>query len=108
MASPHTGQWGDYVTDGASLDDIISQIMDQASSSSRSSGVSEERIDRIPWHTIQLDLDTTAQGLLPDCAVCKDDFLPEERVRQLEGCHHQYHDVCIRPWLLQHASCPVW
>ncbi|KAI9229874.1 MAG: hypothetical protein DHS80DRAFT_249, partial [Piptocephalis tieghemiana] len=104
---PYTGPWGDYVMDGTSLDDVITRIMEQASSSSRSNGVSEERINRIPWHTILPEQDATPEGHLPDCPICKEDFLPEERVRQLEECHHQYHDECIRPWLLQSATCPV-
>ncbi|XP_020259323.1 E3 ubiquitin-protein ligase CIP8-like isoform X2 [Asparagus officinalis] len=40
------------------------------------------------------------------CAVCKDEILLEEKVRQLP-CMHHYHGDCILPWLGMRNTCPV-
>ncbi|CAG8659282.1 12873_t:CDS:2 [Acaulospora morrowiae] len=41
------------------------------------------------------------------CPICLGDFLPGEELRILP-CNHQYHRVCIDPWLLDISSlCPV-
>lgn len=40
------------------------------------------------------------------CSVCWEDFVLNEGVRQL-SCQHVYHEVCIRPWLELHGTCPI-
>ncbi|CAG8556875.1 5343_t:CDS:2 [Acaulospora morrowiae] len=41
------------------------------------------------------------------CSICLSDFVSEEELRILP-CNHQYHRVCIDPWLLNISSlCPV-
>lgn len=40
------------------------------------------------------------------CSVCWEDFVLNEHVRQL-SCQHVYHEVCIRPWLELHGTCPI-
>ncbi|KAK9271544.1 hypothetical protein L1049_001904 [Liquidambar formosana] len=40
------------------------------------------------------------------CAVCKDEILLEEKVKQLP-CGHYYHGDCIVPWLSIRNTCPV-
>ncbi|KAJ1560576.1 hypothetical protein HK096_008082, partial [Nowakowskiella sp. JEL0078] len=41
------------------------------------------------------------------CAICIDEFVVGDRLRQLP-CRHQFHDTCIDPWLLQHNRlCPI-
>lgn len=42
-----------------------------------------------------------------DCAVCKDQFEPQEIVIELP-CEHIFHDDCIKPWLKLNGTCPVW
>lgn len=42
-----------------------------------------------------------------DCAICIEDFQDEEALRILP-CHHEFHQVCIDPWLLtRKRSCPI-
>ncbi|KAL9263307.1 E3 ubiquitin-protein ligase RING1-like protein [Drosera capensis] len=40
------------------------------------------------------------------CAICKDEFSVEEKVRRLP-CSHYYHGECITPWLKIRNTCPV-
>jgi len=41
-----------------------------------------------------------------ECAICKEEFIISESVKQLPCCH-SYHDTCITPWLETRNSCPV-
>ncbi|EGF82156.1 hypothetical protein BATDEDRAFT_86907 [Batrachochytrium dendrobatidis JAM81] len=41
------------------------------------------------------------------CAICLDDFVVGNQVRELP-CRHLFHDMCIDPWLLKHNRlCPI-
>jgi len=40
------------------------------------------------------------------CAVCREDFMEGEQLRQLSCCHC-YHGDCVLPWLRQSGTCPV-
>jgi len=41
------------------------------------------------------------------CAICLDDFEVGSQVRHLP-CNHEFHQVCIDPWLMKHNRfCPV-
>ncbi|KAJ3087916.1 hypothetical protein HK102_009992 [Quaeritorhiza haematococci] len=54
------------------------------------------------------DLENTGYETQRDCcAICIDEFVVGNRVRQLP-CKHQFHDTCVDPWLLQHNRlCPI-
>ena len=42
------------------------------------------------------------------CAVCLEEFAPEDGAKQLPGCGHLFHSDCIEQWLTRHnATCPV-
>ncbi|KAJ3333206.1 E3 ubiquitin-protein ligase rnf13 [Blyttiomyces sp. JEL0837] len=50
---------------------------------------------------------TARGGTRECCAICIDEFVVGSRVRELP-CHHQFHDSCIDPWLLNHNRlCPI-
>ena len=38
--------------------------------------------------------------------MCWEAFLLNETVKQLP-CQHFYHEICIRPWLKLHRTCPM-
>ncbi|ORX85164.1 hypothetical protein K493DRAFT_341833 [Basidiobolus meristosporus CBS 931.73] len=43
----------------------------------------------------------------PVCAICLEDFVDGEEIRQLP-CHHDYHVTCIDPWLTtKSGTCPM-
>ncbi|XP_069468832.1 E3 ubiquitin-protein ligase RNF128 [Ambystoma mexicanum] len=60
----------------------------------------------------QLQLRTLKQGdteVGPEgdsCAVCIDNYKPNDVVRILT-CNHFFHKACIDPWLLEHRTCPM-
>jgi len=50
--------------------------------------------------TLDADLDT-------NCSVCQDRMKQGEVIRTLSHCTHQFHTVCIDPWLLNQSTfCP--
>eukprot|EP00795_Rhopilema_esculentum_P000399 gene399-10066_t len=40
------------------------------------------------------------------CAVCLEGYLKGETLRTL-SCRHEFHKICIDPWLLEHRTCPI-
>ncbi|ORX85639.1 hypothetical protein K493DRAFT_319928 [Basidiobolus meristosporus CBS 931.73] len=95
------GNAGDYVFGQQALDNIISQLMEQAGRNAPPPAP-EDVINNLPREKI-----TKAQvedGI--DCAVCKEDFNEGEETTGLP-CHHLFHDGCIRPWLELNGTCPV-
>ncbi|OGN55929.1 MAG: hypothetical protein A3D96_06930 [Chlamydiae bacterium RIFCSPHIGHO2_12_FULL_44_59] len=42
----------------------------------------------------------------PICAICTDEIFPAQTVSRL-NCDHEYHKVCLQPWLAQHDTCPL-
>ncbi|KAG2612038.1 E3 ubiquitin-protein ligase EL5-like [Panicum virgatum] len=41
------------------------------------------------------------------CAVCLEDVLAGEMVRQLPACRHLFHVGCVDVWLRAHRTCPL-
>ncbi|CAL8306863.1 unnamed protein product, partial [Gadus morhua 'NCC'] len=42
----------------------------------------------------------------PVCAICLEDFQDGQDLRII-SCAHEFHKVCVDPWLLQHRTCPL-
>ncbi|OBZ82973.1 putative RING finger protein P32A8.03c, partial [Choanephora cucurbitarum] len=96
------GNPNDYVFSQTALDNIITQLMEQAGSASAPPPAPEQVIDSLPKRS--LTDKEKAQEI--DCAVCKDNFEPTEQVIELP-CLHIFHDDCIKPWLKLNGTCPV-
>lgn len=58
-----------------------------------------------------LDLDPEAmdsmQHQTPQCVICCADFEVSERVSQLPGCGHFFHEGCVMQWLERASNCPI-
>ncbi|KAJ3118547.1 hypothetical protein HK098_005903 [Nowakowskiella sp. JEL0407] len=84
------------------LDDIITELMEQAQQRSAPPAATEEMINKLPSISITHEmLDRKA-----DCTVCQDEFTQDSSALELP-CHHIFHTDCIQQWLKMNGSCPV-
>ena len=63
----------------------------------------KEDYDQIDYR-LSCELIVTAQSC--DCPVCCEKMQPSEKVIQLEGCGHIFHEECALAWLKSHNTCP--
>ncbi|KAJ2551504.1 hypothetical protein EV175_003671, partial [Coemansia sp. RSA 1933] len=96
------GNLGDYAWGQNSLDDIITNMMDQAPSANSQPPASDESISKLPRRTIS---DDEAKAKM-DCGICMDEYNAAEEVVELP-CKHVYHKDCIDHWLKMNGTCPV-
>lgn len=87
------GNPDDYVFSTEGLDTVITQLLNQIDSSGPPP-MSQEQMDNLNEVTINNDhVDTNLQ-----CSICMEDFVLDEKVKELE-CGHLYHKDCIIEWL---------
>ncbi|KAF8096485.1 hypothetical protein N665_0307s0016 [Sinapis alba] len=53
-------------------------------------------------YSLQRDATTTSC-----CSICLADYKKTDMIRVLPDCNHLFHDKCVDPWLMIHATCPV-
>ncbi|KAJ2831869.1 hypothetical protein GGI24_001432 [Coemansia furcata] len=96
------GNLGDYVWGQNSLDDIITQIMEQNQGAHAPPPASQESIMKLPKRLV------TAEELQRnmDCGICMEEYKPEEYAVELP-CKHVYHKECIDHWLGMNGTCPI-
>ncbi|CAO2834425.1 unnamed protein product [Amaranthus hypochondriacus] len=41
------------------------------------------------------------------CSVCLGDYQAEDKLQQIPGCGHTFHQNCIDHWLTTHTTCPL-
>ncbi|KAH8556265.1 hypothetical protein BGW37DRAFT_471736 [Umbelopsis sp. PMI_123] len=99
---PIAGNMDDYVFSQNRLDDIITQLLDQATNRNAPPPASEEIIAKLKSRK------TTSQDTVDnqDCSVCKEEFSVSEDVLILP-CEHFFHRDCIKQWLLVNGTCPI-
>src|SRR5271169_566079 len=97
-----------------SMDDIISQLMDQAHASTAPPPASADAMNSLPRSKADKALVEGGK----ECTVCKESFSVGEDVIPLPCTHVLYfpatnhsayasHEDCIMPWLKINGSCPV-
>ncbi|KAJ2509716.1 hypothetical protein H4217_008207 [Coemansia sp. RSA 1939] len=96
------GNLGDYAWGQNSLDDIITNLMDQNPGANSQPPASDESISKLPRRRV------TAEEVdrKLDCGICMDEYNKDEEVVELP-CKHIYHKDCIEHWLKMNGTCPV-
>lgn len=47
-------------------------------------------------------------GNIPaSCPICGDEYTLGDKIRELPSCQHNYHVMCIDPWLRYKGTCPL-
>lgn len=92
---------GDYAWGPNGLDNIITQLLNQLENTG-APPAEKNKIESLPIVTITLE-DVEKHS---DCAVCREEYSLEERVKRLP-CGHLFHPDCVDPWLEMHDSCPI-
>ncbi|CAN1200430.1 RING-H2 finger protein ATL1 [Linum perenne] len=49
----------------------------------------------------------TEEATSPECAVCLNEFVDEEKLRRIPNCCHMFHIDCIDVWLQNNSNCPL-
>ncbi|XP_056589803.1 RING finger protein 150a isoform X2 [Triplophysa dalaica] len=65
----------------------------------------KKAISKLQVRTIRKG-DKETESEFDNCAVCIEDYRPNDVVRILP-CHHVFHKSCVDPWLLEHRTCPM-
>jgi len=69
-----------------------------------SKGLTPEEIQKIPIVKCVKVIDD--KGERKTCAICYEEFSLGVSIKRL-GCKHDYHILCIDPWLANECRCPV-
>lgn len=97
------GLLGDFVYSQEGLDRIVSQLMEQTTTSNAPGPAAQSDIDALPRKTV------TEEMLGPEhtaeCSICMDEVSVGEEVTVLP-CRHWFHPACITAWLVEHDTCP--
>lgn len=64
----------------------------------------QKALSKIPTRTIKNSDKEVAEAEC--CAVCIEPYKASDVVRLLP-CRHEFHKVCVDPWLLEHRTCPM-
>lgn len=87
----------------AEYDTLFGQFVENENSKG-SPPAAKTAVENLPLVELKMENVLTEEVVV--CAVCKDKFSMEEKVRKLP-CGHYYHDDCILPWLNIRNTCPV-
>ena len=103
MLNPANARHGDAVFTQEALDRVISNLMEQHSSSSAPGPASEAAISALPKISIAKDhLDANGKA---ECSICMDSLNIGDEVTELP-CNHWFHGDCVSAWLREHDTCP--
>ncbi|MCJ1250506.1 hypothetical protein MMC30_007734 [Trapelia coarctata] len=103
MLNPANAQAGDAVYTQEALDRVISQLMEQHSTSSAPGPASPTAIAALP--KIQLKKDQLDSNGKAECSICMDTLEIGAEVTELP-CKHWFHGECVGAWLREHDTCP--
>ncbi|KAM0752070.1 hypothetical protein T439DRAFT_324160 [Meredithblackwellia eburnea MCA 4105] len=96
---------GDFAWGEAGFQQILNDLMEQASGRAGPQPATPEIIEALPHLKVTqeiLDLDT-----IKDCPICREDYVVDDDLLSLP-CRHAFHPDCIKQWLGTSGTCPVW
>lgn len=91
------------------LIDLIQLISMGDQGSSGKPPASKEVVSKLPVFKIEkkhCKKNTEGKLEIPNCAVCCNDINLGENA-QLIPCGHMFHPNCIKPWFMEHNTCPI-
>ena len=91
----------DYVWTTNDLDTVITQLLNQIDNAGPPP-MSQEEINSLN----EISVTKEHINLNLQCPICMEDFVLDEKVKELT-CHHFFHNDCIVEWLKLHATCPT-
>lgn len=50
---------------------------------------------------------TGSAGMAEICSICTDDFVHREDTGFQLSCNHQFHQLCLKPWIEDNYTCPL-
>lgn len=102
-AEAYIADQDDYMY-AAEYDTLFGQFVENDNPLKGSPPAAKTAVENLPLVELKTENILTEDVVV--CAVCKDKFSMEEKVRKLP-CGHYYHDDCILPWLNIRNTCPV-
>ena len=103
LFNPANARAGDAVFTQEALDRVISQLMEQHSTSTAPGPASAAAIAALPKVQIGKEhLDSQGKA---ECSICMDSLELGNEVTQLP-CKHWFHGECVGAWLGEHDTCP--
>ena len=103
LLSPANAHHGDAVYTQEALDRVISQLMEQHSTSSAPGPASAAAIAALP--KAKIDESMLGSDGKAECSVCMDNVGVGDEVTMLP-CKHWFHGECVGAWLKEHDTCP--
>ncbi|KAH8631452.1 hypothetical protein IG631_13135 [Alternaria alternata] len=94
---------GDFVYSQEGLDRIVSQLMEQTSTSNAPGPATQADIDALPRTNVTEEM--LGEEHKAECSICMDEVNIGEQVTLLP-CKHWFHHPCVSAWLLEHDTCP--
>ncbi|PVF96975.1 hypothetical protein CPB86DRAFT_858380 [Serendipita vermifera] len=101
---------GDYMDDDE-FDDSYEGLMALGQSIGQvKKGCSKETLNKLPcgkYSEFSSVSNDKAVGDNGNCAICLEDYKPEDNCLKLPRCSHFYHKDCVKEWLKSAKTCPV-
>lgn len=104
LIDPANAAVGDAVYSQEALDRIISNLMENNSSSNAAPPATDEALAKLDRKPVSKEM--LAQETKTECSICIDDLVEGEMALFLP-CKHWFHEKCVVMWLKEHNTCPI-
>ncbi|GER25452.1 RING/U-box superfamily protein [Striga asiatica] len=85
----------------------IRRALSRRAAAAAARGLDPSALESLPTFTYSEVRDhKIGKGAL-ECAICLNEFEPDEALRLIPTCDHVFHQDCIDAWLASHVTCPV-